>query len=227
MKRQFAKKIILTCIAVTSVMAFSACATKTDGGHTHSYKQTVTNPTCTESGYTLHSCDCGESYIDELVDAVGHTPKAAVTENEVAATCTTDGSYDEVIYCNTCNEKLSTVHKTTEKLGHTYKNGVCTVCGDVVYSNDEEIQFTLSDDEEYYIVSGFNGTPAYANIPATYLGKPVTSIGYRAFYNCESLKSVIIPDSVTSIGENAFSGCFYLTSVTIPDSVTSIGGCAF
>ena len=55
----------------------------------------------------------------------------------------------------------------------------------------------------------------------------VTSIGYSAFYECDSLTSVTIPDSVTSIGAYAFYKCDSLTSVTIPDSVTSIGHSAF
>ncbi len=55
---------------------------------------------------------------------------------------------------------------------------------------------------------------------------PVTSIG-GAFYNCEDLTSVTIPNSVTSIGSSAFWGCSGLTSVTIPNSVTSIGNSAF
>ena len=40
----------------------------------------------------------------------------------------------------------------------------------------------------------------------------VTSIGYRAFYECSSLTSVDIPNSVTSIGEDVFSTYPSLTS---------------
>ncbi len=64
-------------------------------------------------------------------------------------------------------------------------------------------------------------------IPSTLDGYPVTSIGDIAFYNCDSLTSVTIPEGVTNIGGRAFDGCSSLTSVTIPSSVTSIGNSAF
>ena len=54
----------------------------------------------------------------------------------------------------------------------------------------------------------------------------VTSIGDSAFYCCEGLTSITIPDNITSIGSAAFYWTG-LTSITIPDSVTSIGGFAF
>lgn len=55
----------------------------------------------------------------------------------------------------------------------------------------------------------------------------VNSIGLSAFYHCNSLSSVSIPNSVTSIGDYAFCGCSSLTSATIPVSVTTIGICVF
>ncbi|HSD08233.1 leucine-rich repeat protein [Flavobacterium sp.] len=55
----------------------------------------------------------------------------------------------------------------------------------------------------------------------------VVSIGEYTFYNCSSLASITIPSSVTSIGEYTFYNCSNLTSVTIPSSVTSIGDDAF
>ena len=66
-----------------------------------------------------------------------------------------------------------------------------------------------------------------AVIPAVINDTAVTSIGYQAFFRCESLSSVSIPDSVTSIGSSAFQYCFSLTSVIISGQVNSIGDSAF
>ena len=55
----------------------------------------------------------------------------------------------------------------------------------------------------------------------------VTTIGNAAFQGCESLTSINIPNSVTTIGKQAFDGCGSLTSINIPNGVTTIGEGAF
>ncbi|MDE6797530.1 MAG: leucine-rich repeat protein [Ruminococcus sp.] len=93
------------------------------------------------------------------------------------------------------------------------------------YSHDGVIYKCYDD---YAVVSGYtDDVPNEVVILKEVCGLPVTEIGYSAFYDCEKLTLVKIPDSVTSIGDFAFSGCKNITSITIPDSVTIIGEMAF
>ena len=87
----------------------------------HDYVANVTEPTCTQEGYTTYICSrCGDNYIANNTEALGHTSAEPVRENEIPATCTQSGSYDEVIYCSVCNAVLSSVAKTIEPSGiHT------------------------------------------------------------------------------------------------------------
>ena len=53
------------------------------------------------------------------VEECKHSETETVRENEKAATCEEEGSYDLVVYCSVCGEELSRETKTTEKLPHT------------------------------------------------------------------------------------------------------------
>ena len=52
-------------------------------------------------------------------------------------------------------------------------------------------------------------------------------IGEYAFYDCDYITAVAIPDAVVTIGEGAFRECGALTSVTFPKNLTLIGDFAF
>ena len=89
-----------------------------------------------------------------------------------------------------------------------------------------DFQYSVLDDGTVEITK-YTGSAEKVDIPEKIDGKSVTSIGDYAFDDCESFKSITIPDSVTSIGDSAFEDCINLKSITIPGSVTSIGEWAF
>ena len=97
---------------------------------------------------------------------------------------------------------------------------------------DDEIWYTSSDGN---IVTPYQTSSLPEIDTNTYSdGKGVikfkTDVAWRgddAFYNCDRLTSVEIPNSVASIGDSAFNACSSLTSAPIPNSVISIGSNAF
>ena len=114
----------------SSAFATFRCIRET--AHEHSYTAVVTPPTCTEKGYTTHTCACGDSYVDTYTDALGHawdngkvTKEPTETETGVKTfTCTRCGeirtetmpviphvhSYTAVVTPPTCTEKGYTTH---------------------------------------------------------------------------------------------------------------------
>ena len=106
----------------------------------HNYNKVVTEPTCTEKGYTTYTCSvCGDSYVADYVDALGHT---VVVDPAVAPDCTHTG-LTEGSHCSVCNTVLK-AQETVPATGHSYDKVVtaptctekgyttytCSVCGD-------------------------------------------------------------------------------------------------
>lgn len=85
--------MIAVCICT---IALTACGEKE---HTHSYSVKIIAPTCTEQGYTLHSCECGDSYKDKYENALGHDE---ISHSGQVATCSRKG-WQDYITCSRCD----------------------------------------------------------------------------------------------------------------------------
>ena len=198
--------------------------------HTHAYTDTVTAPTCTEPGYTTHTCSCGHSYTDTPVPATGHTE---AIDPAVAPTKTEDGR-TEGSHCSACHIVLvpqNSLH-ATGSLGLAYtvnEDGkTCTVTG-IGSCTDTELVIPAFSPEDYPVTavaaSAFRYGATFTDI--LILGNVLTEIGEYAFAECTAFTNLTIPDSVTSIGKSAFYNCTSLAGVTIGNGVTAISKSAF
>ncbi|MBQ7871156.1 MAG: S-layer homology domain-containing protein, partial [Oscillospiraceae bacterium] len=124
----------------------------------HNYESVVTEPTCTERGYTTHTCAaCGHSYVDSYVSALGH--EYGEWHVVTAATCTEDGV--EQRDCVRCEHYETRTIKAT---GHNYESVVteptctergytthtCANCGESYV--DSEVEALGHDFGEWYVV---------------------------------------------------------------------------
>lgn len=185
--------------------------TENEPEHTHSYKDEVTVPTCTQQGYTTHTCECGDSYVDSYTNALGH--QHTEIRNAVAATCTTEG-YTGDVYCTDC-DSVVTHGQTVSKTAHTYVYGICQFCKDIKESSQEGLKYTVivtEDGTHKVSVKANEDTNLSDNIviPSTITidGETytVTEIEDGAFKGTD-IKSIVIPDTIEKIGSNAFENC--------------------
>ena len=66
---------------------------------------------------------------------------------------------------------------------------------------------------------------AYFN--AVVINEGCTNISQNAFYECDNIVSVDLPDTVETIGDSAFYGCTSIKQITIPQNVSELGFAVF
>ena len=95
--------------------------------HDHSYTSAVTDPTCTEKGFTTHTCTCGDEYVDNYVDATDHAygewidndeNHKKICANDASHIVYADHAHESVYYGPTETENAYTVY--TCVCGNTY-----------------------------------------------------------------------------------------------------------
>lgn len=96
MKKSQSKRILCAAILLCTVLSAAGCS------HRHEYEKSKADATCTEGGYTLFSCNCGEAYKENETKAIGHSFEETKTE----PTYVSDGY--TLRRCTRCGEKTKT-----------------------------------------------------------------------------------------------------------------------
>ena len=214
-------------------------------GHSFGDWQTVTPVTCTADGLDERVCQACGYKEERTVTASGHAFGEWMVLS--AATCVDDG--EESRTCSVCGTEEKRVIPATGI--HSYSEEwitspethwhECTVCGATADKSAHELadgnecsvcgymrmEFTLNGNGTLYMLTKVNFTAERIEIPATYKGLPVTSIGDSVFEGHAELVTIVIPEGIVKIGKRAFADCTGLTGLALPDSVRTIGDRAF
>ncbi len=112
----------------------------------HTYKAIVTDPTCTEKGYTTYICtECGDNYRDDYTDPAGHTAGTPVKENYVPVTATKDGYYELATYCTVCGEEISRSYTTIAAYGTNVRETIDWTAVFNAYANKTTTTVTIEE----------------------------------------------------------------------------------
>ena len=176
-----------------------------DPSHEHSYTAAVTAPTCTEKGYTTHTCACGDSYVDTYTDALGHAwDGGKVTK---AATETEDGV--KTFTCTRCGETK------TETIPATGSVNITEMFTDVSHSwADDGIQYCVA----HQLMSGVGG-----NLFAPKMTTTRAQI-VQILYNLEGEPKVSGTMPFTDLTQNWYKDAVlwaYQTGVVVGTSATT------
>jgi IS1 family transposase len=93
----------------------------------HNYTSVKTLPTCTEQGYTTHTCSCGDTKVDSYVEAVDHSFGQV--------TYTWNANNTEVIAHHTCTRDNYVVSETVAVTSEITTEATCTTDGVRTYTS--------------------------------------------------------------------------------------------
>ena len=153
-----------------------------------------------------------------------HTPAEAVRENEISATCYSEGSYELVVYCSGCGIEILRTTEVVPTSGHSFDRwlNACVFCG--LTTTSEGLSYAINGDGTGWTVIGlgsFSGKNLV--IPDSHVGLPVTAIADKAFKGISGIESVVIGNNITHIGAEAFMNCSGLKRIKTGEALLALG----
>ena len=196
-------------------------------GYDHIYTPAITAPTCTEQGYTTYTCECGDSYVADYVDVIGHKfgEVSKVDDNtrkSVCYVCGTDKIYERLTLPAFCTGEVYVENNTeglyygsynvTDLLG--LKDGIYTE-GDVTITVDGtniRVQGAPTKTLYFDLQNGTFGVPDYKRDPGYVL--PSGNYRFGLFGEGETLPTACIRNRNGSGNTVARAGIGNFANVT-------------
>ncbi len=207
--------------------------------HRHSYTAQTTEPTCTEDGYTLYTCGCGDSYKADFKKA-GHV----YTNTVIPPTCTKKGY--TLYECKRC--EYSRQDNFTDANGHAevidkavaadcIHTGLtegkhCSECGIIILAQQPTEKTEHTYNKYVCTVCGSFDPNApdtsgmQFELTSDRTGYCLTGAGTGYGTNVK-IPSLYYGKPVKTIGAEAFQFCSGIQNILMPDSITEIGADAF
>ena len=165
----------------------------------HDYVANVIKPTCIKKGYTIYSCECGDSYIDNYVSITGHTYKSYVI-----TPATTSSAGKITTKCTVCG-----VVKSTQTISRIRSVKLSSSS----YTYDGEVKtpsVTIKNVNGKTLVKGTDYTVSYSR-GRKYVGKYKVTVRFKGKYSgTKTLYFTIKPMSTIIKSLSACSRGFYV-----------------
>lgn len=201
--------------------------------HEHNYVITVIAPTCTEQGYTIKECECGDRKIEDYKDALDHDYSGAGTV-VTKPTCTTGGYTTYTCQREGCGETHN--GNIVAATGHDYEETVIKaytltevgkskwICKNGCGSSVERTTYPTPDEMVFTVTVTIDGVSTDVQVPfKTFVGhynyEPVseTKVHYVTVYNL-----CFKDDNMTITVDGVTFNRTQITSVKFPLGIISI-----
>ncbi len=166
----------------------------------HTFESAVTEPTCTEQGYTIYTCACGYSYVGDYTSETGHSvanwTEASSTPYNVAS-CQHAVSYTGT--CSACNQPQQ---KTEYVEKHAWTYVVKVGCEATCQEDGIKLSYCKNEACQYHDTA--KGEVPYSDPSAhTWVEDSEQLIDGMISYHCEEPGCTATKNTVSSSGTSA------------------------